>query len=56
MNILIHIPHASLKVPKWFYKGLTISKTEFRKYNLIMSDLNIDYLFKDFKAVKIKSK
>jgi len=56
MNILLHIPHAGLKVPKWFYKGLTISKDEFRKYNLIMSDLNVDYLFKDLKGIKIKSK
>ena len=56
MNIIMHMPHVSLKVPKRFYKGLIISKDLFNKYNLEMTDLGIDILFKDFKYKKIKSK
>ncbi len=56
MQVLLHIPHASLKVPKHFYKGLLISKEEFNKYNLEMSDLGVDYLFKDLPYKKIKAK
>ena len=46
-KVLLHIPHTSLRLPKIFYKGLLISKEELRKYNLKMSDLEVDYLFKD---------
>ena len=56
MNILMHMPHVSLKVPKKFYKGLKISKDLFNKYNLEMTDLGIDTLFKDYKYKKIKPK
>lgn len=56
MKILLHIPHTSLKVPKDFYKGLLISKMEFRKYNLKMSDINIDYLLSNIKGKIIKPK
>ncbi|MBE6137094.1 MAG: hypothetical protein E7176_01705 [Erysipelotrichaceae bacterium] len=56
MKILLHIPHTSLRVPKAFYKGLRITKEEFRKYNLKMSDIYVDYLFSDIKAIKIKPK
>ena len=56
MNILLHIPHDSLRVPKFFYKGLTISKEQFRKYNLLMSDLGVSYLTKDLKGKRIKAK
>ena len=56
MNIIMHMPHVSLKVPKRFYKGLIISKDLFNKYNLEMTDLGIDIVSKDFKYKKIKSK
>jgi len=56
MNIIMHMPHVSLKVPKKFYKGLKISKDLFNKYNLEMTDLGIDTLFKDYKYKKIKPK
>ncbi len=56
LKVLLHIPHISLKVPKIFYKGLLISKDEFRKYNLKMSDIYVDYLFKDIKGKRIKAK
>ena len=56
MNIIMHMPHVSLKVPKSFYKGLIISKNLFNKYNLEMTDFGIDTLFKDFKYKKIKPK
>ena len=55
-KVLFHIPHTSLKVPKLFYKGLLISKDEFRKYNLKMSDIYVDYLFKYIKGKRIKAK
>ena len=56
IKVLLHIPHTSLKLPKIFYKGLLISKEELRKYNLKMSDLEVDYLFKDIKGKRIKAK
>lgn len=56
MKILLHMPHVSLKLPKSFYKGLLINKCLLNKYNLLMSDLGIDTLFKDVKAHKIKAK
>ena len=56
MNIIMHMPHVSLKVPKRFYKGLIISKNLFNKYNLEMTDFGVDTLFKDFKYKKIKPK
>ena len=53
MKILMHMPHVSLKVPREFYKGLLISKDLFNKYNLEMTDLGIDILFKDYNFKKI---
>ena len=53
MKILMHMPHVSLEVPKEFYEGLTISKNLFHKYNLEMTDLGIDELFKDYDCVKV---
>ena len=56
LKVLLHIPHTSLRLPKIFYKGLLISKEELRKYNLKISDLEVDYLFKDIKGKRIKAK
>lgn len=56
MKVLLHIPHSSLKVPKKFYKGLLISREEFQKYNLKMTDVGIDELFKEVKGYKYKAK
>lgn len=53
MKIIYHMPHVKLKVPNYFYKGLLISKKEFRQYNLEMTDLGIDELFKDFQGKKV---
>ena len=53
MKILMHMSHVSLEVPKEFYEGLTISKNLFHKYNLEMTDLGIDELFKDYDCVKV---
>ena len=55
-KVLLHMPHTSLKLPKIFYKGLVLNKQQLRKYNLKMSDLKVDYLFKDIKATRIKPK
>ena len=54
MKILLHLPHVSLDVPNYFYKGLIIPKPLFRKYNLEMSDLGVDYLLKDLPGTRIK--
>ncbi len=56
MKVLLHIPHSSLKVPKYFYHGLCISKKDFIRYNLEMTDMGVDYLFKDVKGKKFKAK
>ena len=56
MNTLLHIPHASLKVPSFFYDGLTIPKEVFHKYNLKMSDVGVEELFKEVKGKRIKAK
>lgn len=50
------MPHTSLRLPKRFYKGLLIEKNLLNKYNLTMSDIGIDHLFKDYKTYKVKSK
>lgn len=56
MKIILHIPHASLKVPRHFYKGLKFEKNIFNKYNLFMSDFGVDNLFSEIKAKRIKAK
>ena len=56
MKILLHMPHTKLRLPKIFYRGLLIDKNELNKYNLIMSDVGVDELFKGIKAYKIQSK
>lgn len=56
MKILLHLPHTSLKVPKYFYKGLKMSKEEFNRYNLFMTDYGIDELFKEIKGTRIIAK
>ncbi len=53
MKILLHMPHASLKVPKDFYEGLTIPRNQFNKYNLEMSDVGVDTLFEDYVGVRV---
>ena len=56
MNILLHMPHVSLDVPDEFYEGLLISKNKFHKYNLEMTDLGVDELFKGFDYIKVMPK
>ena len=56
MKVLLHMPHISLRLPISFYKGLQISKNEINKYNLTMSDVGIDTLFKDVKGYRISPK
>lgn len=52
-DVLLHIPHASLEVPDRFFEGLTIPKEAFRRYNLEMSDVGIDELFRDVPGERI---
>ncbi len=56
MKILLHIPHCSLKLPKKFFKGLTISKEQLQYYNYKMSDYGVDKLFENIKGKTIKAK
>jgi len=53
MKTILHMPHVSLEVPDEFYEGLLISKNLFHKYNLEMTDLGIDELFKGFDYIKV---
>lgn len=53
MKILMHMPHVSLDVPNEFYDGLLTSKHLFHKYNLEMTDLGIDELFKGYDYIKV---
>ena len=53
MKILLHMPHVSLDVPEEFYDGLIIPKMLFHKYNLEMTDLGIDELFKGYETIKV---
>ena len=53
MNVLLHMPHVSLDVPDEFYDWLVIPKWLFHKYNLEMTDLGIDELFKDYNYIKV---
>ena len=56
MKVLLHMPHTKLTLPKSFYKGLLIDKNLLNKYNLIMSDIGINTLFKDVKGYRISPK
>ena len=48
MEIIIHVPHVSLDVPKCFYEGLLIKKNVFHKYNLEMADIGLLEFLKDY--------
>lgn len=41
-NIIIHIPHASLDIPKIFYNDLLISLEELKQENIFLSDYLVD--------------
>lgn len=41
-NVIVHIPHPSLKCPSIFYKNLICSKKEFQNNNIFISDYLID--------------
>jgi len=43
-NIIIHIPHASLKTPEFFINKLTIDNKHFNKENIFISDYMVDKL------------
>ena len=53
IKTILHFPHVSLKVPKYFYEGLKISRYEFNCYNLTMSDVGVDTLFSHLDFIKI---
>lgn len=42
-NIIIHIPHASLTCPSFFYQRLLISKSQFEHDNIFISDYMVDH-------------
>lgn len=41
-NIVIHIPHASLKIPDMFFKYLVIDKDKIEKENTFLADFLVD--------------
>ena len=53
MKKLLHIPHSSLIVPDRFYEGLLISKEDFARYNLEMSDIGVCELFSHIEGERI---
>ncbi len=56
MKVLLHMPHTKLRLPPIFYKWLIVNKNELHQYNLIMSDVGVDELFKGIKAYRIHPK
>ncbi len=56
IKVVLHLPHTSLKFPKVFYKGLVIDKAQLNKYNLEMTDFDVDKLFSQVDATRIKAK
>lgn len=55
-NIVLHIPHSSLKLPIRFYKNCIIDKAIINKFNKDITDLYTDELFKNKKHKDIKTK
>ncbi len=41
-NLIIHIPHSSLEVPKYFKDNLLVDKEYFNKENIFISDYKVD--------------
>lgn len=52
-KIIKHLPHASLNVPEGFIESLNINKLVFEKYNLKMSDVGVNCLFKHIDGIEI---
>jgi len=48
--VIKHFPHISLDVPKGYIASLSMSMMEFEKYNLKMSDVGVDRLFRNFES------
>lgn len=51
-NIILHIPHSSLKIPNWYYK-LVNDKNIVKSFNTIITDLKTDLLFGKNKFKKV---
>lgn len=51
-NIVLHIPHSSLKVPNWYHK-LVSNKNMAQYFNTSITDLETDKLFGNNKFTKI---
>ena len=41
-NVIIHVPHASLKLPKEFYERLVIPVDRIEKENIFVADYLVD--------------
>lgn len=55
-NIIIHIPHSSLKIPKIFYKKALLSKAEILNENLMLCDLYTDKFLNNKKCYEVRVK
>lgn len=51
-NIVLHIPHSSLKIPNWYYK-LVSDKNMIQDFNTAIADLDTDKLFGKNKFTKV---
>ncbi len=50
-NILIHIPHSSLKLPKCFFDNIIVSKSYIEKENIFISDYLVDLFSNEYAYV-----
>jgi len=53
LKVVMHFPHSSLEVAASFWKDVDIDKAYFTKINLLMSDLFLLDLFKDWNYEKV---
>lgn len=55
-EIIKHFPHASVELPELINNSWHLDNPEIYRYNLKMSDVGVDHLFKDIPGIEIKAK
>lgn len=54
-KLIVHIPHASLRVPRYFIKKVILDKKELKRFNLFMCDNYVDtFVIPSIKKIKFK--
>ena len=55
LKVILHIPHSSLKIPKFFWdNSFLLHKTEIEKFNLAITDLYTNQLFSAQKFTNVQ--